>query len=215
MNWTTILTEEARENCILRTDELARKRQLSVPIVRNALRRYELRGLVERVSTKIYINHLNQQFSPRDLVNILRPESYISLESALVEKGVITQSPSVLTCVTPGYPQSFHSRSVNITYRKISTDLYWGTEGRATRYNKYRIAEPEKALLDWIYLSRQEGLPTPLDEINVQFLDVSKLRSYAKKFPRTVDEVVKDFLLDHIQAALRTRQMLQDRPPGM
>ena len=55
MNWTTILTEEARENCILRTDELARKRQLSVPIVRNALRRYELRGLVERVSTKIYI----------------------------------------------------------------------------------------------------------------------------------------------------------------
>jgi len=195
MNWTTILTEEARENCILRTDELARKRQLPVPIVRNALRRYELRGLVERVSTKIYVNHLNQQFSPRDLVNILRPESYISLESALVEKGVTTQSPSVLTCVTPGYPQSFRSRSVSITYRKISIDLYWGTEEKATRYNKYRIAEPEKALLDWIYLSRQEGLPTPLDELHLQFLDRGKLLKYGERFPRTVREIVKEILV--------------------
>ena len=195
MNWTTILTEEARENCILRTDELARKRQLSVPIVRNALRRYELRGLVERVSTKIYINHLNQQFSPRDLVNILRPESYISLESALVERGVITQSPSVLTCVTPGYPQSFHSRSVSIIYRKISADLYWGSEEKATRYNNYRIAEPEKALLDWIYLSRQEGLPTPLDELQLQFIDPSKLIDYGKRFPRTVRDITREILV--------------------
>jgi len=104
MNWTTILTEEARNNCIVRTDHLARKHKLSERVVRDALRRYEAQGLVERVSTKIYINHFNQQFSPRDLVNVLRPRSYISLESALVERGIITQSPSILTCVTPGYP---------------------------------------------------------------------------------------------------------------
>lgn len=190
MNWTTILTEEARRNSILRTDELARKWQLSVPIVRNSLRRYELRGLVERVSTKIYINRLNQHFSPRDLVNILRPESYISLESALVEKGVTTQNPSLLTCVTPGYPQSFQSKSVNIIYRKISPELYWGFEERSTRYNKYNIAEPEKALLDWIYLNRQEGLPTALDEFQLQLLNPIKLRDNAERFPRTVRETI-------------------------
>jgi len=106
-----------------------------------------------------------------------------------------------LTCVTLGYPRTFSSRSVTIVYRKISHELFWGFEQKKTRYNSYRIAEPEKALLDWIYLSRQEGLPTPLDEINVQFLDVPKLRAYAKKFPRTVDGVVKEFLLERIQAA--------------
>jgi predicted transcriptional regulator of viral defense system len=205
MNWTTILTEEARVNCILRTDELARKRQISAPVVSNALRRYELKGLVERVSTKIYINHLNQQFSPRDLVNILRPESYISLESALVDRGVITQSPSVLTCVTPGYPQSFRGKSVNIIYRKISTELYWGSEERSTRYNKYRIAEPEKALLDWIYLSRQEGLPTALDEFQLQLLDPAKLRDYAERFPRTVREIIKDVLINRSVLPQNTR----------
>src|SRR5712691_8141389 len=196
MNWTTILTEEARRNCILRSDELANRHKLSEAVVRNALRRYEARGLVERVSTKIHINHLNQQFSPRDLVNVLRTESYISLESAMVDKGITSQSPSVLTCVTPGYPQSFRTKSVAIVYRKISSGLYWGYEEKATRYNKYLIAEPEKALLDWIYLNRQEGLPTPLDELQFQFLTPAKLRDYALRFPRTVSETVKDFLVE-------------------
>lgn len=131
----------------------------------------------------------------RELVNVLRPESYISLESALVDRGIITQSPAVLTCVTLGYPKTFRSRSVTTVY------LFWGFEQKRTRYNSYRIAEPEKALLDWIYLSRQEGLPTPLDEISIQFLDIAKLRSYAKKFPRTVDEVVKEFLLERLRVA--------------
>jgi hypothetical protein len=27
---------------------------------------------------------------------------------------------------------------------------------------KIKIAEPERALLDWVFLNRQEGLPTPL-----------------------------------------------------
>ena len=196
MNWTTILTEESRRNCILRSDELARRHRLSEAVVGNALRRYEARGLVERVSTKIYINHLNRQFSPRDLVNLLRPESYISLESALVDKGITSQSPSVLTCVTPGYPQSFRRKSVAIVYRKISSNLYWGYEEKATRYNKYLIAEPEKALLDWIYLNRQEGLTTPVDELQLQFLTPAKLRKYAERFPRTVQEAIKDLLLE-------------------
>ncbi len=209
MNWTTILTEEARNNCIVRTDNLARKHKLSERVVRDALRRYEAQGLVERVSTKIHINHFNQQFSPRDLVNVLRPRSYISLESALVERGIITQSPSILTCVTPGYPQSFRGKSVSIVYRKISPELYWGYEEKATRYNKYLIAEPEKALLDWIYLNRQEGLPTPLDELQLQFLTPAKLRDYALRFPRTVSETVKDFL---VEAAFPSQNPDERRP---
>jgi len=196
MNWTTILTEEARQNCIVRTDNLARKHELSERVVRSALRRYEAQGLVEHVSTKIYINHFNQHFSPCDLVNFLRPRSYISLESALVERGIISQSPSVLICVTPGYPQSFRRKSVSVVYRKISPELYWGYEEKATRYNKYLSAEPEKALLDWIYLNRQEGLPTPLDELHLQFLNPAKLRDYARRFPRTVSETIKDLLLE-------------------
>jgi predicted transcriptional regulator of viral defense system len=196
MNWTTILTNEARSNCILRLEELSRKYRRSEPVIRNSLRRYEQKGLVERVSSKLYINHLNQQFSPQDLVNVIRPKAYISLESALVERGITNQSPSALTCVAPAYSQSYRSKSANIIYRRISPDLYWGYEEKSTRYNKYFIAEPEKALLDWIYLSRQEGLPTPLDEFQLGFLSIPKLRKYAERFPRTVRETVKELLLE-------------------
>jgi len=190
------LAEDARRNCVLRSDELARSHKLSEKTVRNALRRYEERGFVERVSTKVYINHFNQQFSPRDLVNILRPQSYISLESSLVEKGVSNQSSSVLSCVTPGYPQSYETKSVRIVYRKISSKLYWGYQQRTTLYNSYLVAEAEKALLDWIYLTRQEGLPTPLDELQLQFLDALKLRKYAERFPRTVQATINELLLE-------------------
>lgn len=178
-------------------------------MVRNALRRYEANGLVERVSTKLYINHVNQQFSPQDLVNILRPKSYISLESALVDRGITSQSTSGLTCVTPAYPQSFRSKSVNISYRKISQELYWGYEERQTRYNEYLIAEPEKALLDWIYLNRQEGLPTPLDELHLDFLSPAKLRKYANRFPRTVQETIKDLLVERAFPAKEPDQSLR------
>jgi len=201
MNWTTILAEESRKNSILRLDDLARRYNVQEIVARNALRRYETHGLVEHISNKIYINKLNQQFSTRDLVNVLRSQAYISLESALVEGGITSQSPAILTCVTTEYPKTFSSRSLTIVYRKIAADLFWGFEEKATRYNAYRIAEPEKALLDWIYLNRQEGLPTPLDEINLQFLNSQKLRTYAEKFPRTVNEIVKQLLLDHALAA--------------
>ncbi|MBZ5524360.1 MAG: hypothetical protein LAP21_19155 [Acidobacteriia bacterium] len=201
MNWTTILADESRKNSLLRLDDLARRYNIQEIVARNALSRYAARGLVEHVSNKVFINRLNQQFSPRELVNVLRPESYISLESALVDRGVTSQSPAMLTCVTTGYPRTFRSPSATIAYRKISKELYWGFEEKSTRYNTYHIAEPEKALLDWIYLSRQEGLPTPLDEINLQFLDCQKLRAYAARFPHTVNEVVKQFLLDRAVAA--------------
>ena len=48
MNWTTILTNEARSNCVLRLEELSRKYKRSEPVARNSLRRYEQKGLVER-----------------------------------------------------------------------------------------------------------------------------------------------------------------------
>lgn len=201
MNWTTILADEARKNSILRLDDIARRYNTSELVARSALSRYESRGLVEHVSNKVYINQLNQHFSPRELVNVLRPDSYISLESVLVERGISSQSPNVLTCVTLGYPRTFKSRSVTIVYRRISKGLYWGFEKRSTRYNEYQIARPEKALLDWIYLNRQEGLPTPLDEINLQFLDQQRLREDAERYPKTVKDIVSQLILDHALVA--------------
>ncbi len=119
----------------------------------------------------------------------------------MVEKGITSQSPSMLTCVTPGYPQSFRTKSVAIVYRKIFPDLYWGYEQKATRYNNYLIAEPEKALLDWIYLTRQGELPARFDELQLQFLSPAKLRKYEERFPPRFRQAGARRHADHIEPA--------------
>lgn len=160
----------------------------------NALRRQERRGLVEHISRRIYVNKLAQDFSPRELVGILRLEAYISLESALAEWGISTQSPSTLTCVTTGFPRKFQSASVHIVYRHISKNLFWGFQEKRTLHGAYKIAEPEKALLDWVYLQRQEGLPTPLDELSLNAIDKKKLRKYGLKYPNSVQRTLLELL---------------------
>jgi hypothetical protein len=82
--------------------------------------------------------------------------------------------------------RSSQDPSVHIIYRKISRDLFWGYLEKKSRYGAYKIAEPEKALLDWIYFHLKDGLPVQFDEIQFSKLSRSRLVQYAKKFPSTV-----------------------------
>lgn len=188
MDWAATLRKEARRSRVLRSDDLVRRYNIEENAVGNALRRQERRGLVEHVCNKIYINKLAHGFSSRELVNVLRPEAYISLESALAEWGISTQNPSILTCVTTGFGRKFRTPSVKIIYRHIGTRLYWGFQEKRTRHGQYKIAEPEKALLDWIYLKRQEALPVALDELNLGATDREKLLRYGQKYPKSVQD---------------------------
>ena len=129
-------------------------------------------------------------FSGRELINILRPEAYLSLETVLRDSGVSTQSPTALTCVTPGRPGEFRAKSVAITFRRISKDLFWGFQDKRTRYGNYNVAGPEKALLDWVYLGRRQGSTIHTDELDLHHLDVNKLLQYAAKFPSPVKQQI-------------------------
>jgi predicted transcriptional regulator of viral defense system len=194
LDWAKTLRKEGTRSAILRSDEFAKKYGVTEAVVGNALRRQENRGLVEHVSRRLYVNKLAHDFSPRDLVTTLRADSYISLESALAEWGISTQSPSALTCVTTGFPREFRTASVQIVYRHISKKLNWGFETKRTRHASYRIAEPEKAFLDWIYLQRQEGLPTAFDELALGSIDWKKLHRYALKYPNSVRRALEEVL---------------------
>jgi predicted transcriptional regulator of viral defense system len=185
MDWVSVIRKEAQTSSILRTDELARKYDIVPAAVTQALARQEQKELVEHVGSKIYYNWLAPDGSTRELVNVLRDDAYVSLESGLREYGISTQSPRTLTCVTTERPQEFKARTITISYRSISPRLYWGFLRKTTRYGTYFIAEPEKAILDWIYLGIQNGVVPALDELDFSGVDRSKLLSYAQRFPRS------------------------------
>ena len=194
MDWSKIIASESRTGAIIQADDYAKRYKLSIRSVHAALKRQEERGLVERVFNKIYINKIAKGFSQRDLLNVLRPVSYISLESALAEYGVTSQIPRVLTCVSPKYVRNVKSKTVHITFRTLKKDLFWGFVSRKTRYSVYNIAEPEKALLDWIYFRRSEKLPLDTDEFVLSELDRIRLLEYAKRYPVLVENEIVSLL---------------------
>jgi predicted transcriptional regulator of viral defense system len=201
VDWVTIIRKEAQTSSILRTDELARKYGVIPPAVTQALARHEQKGLVQHISNKVYYNWLAQDGSPRDLVNVLRKEAYISLESGLREYGISTQSPRTLTCVTTERPKEFKAGNIAISYRSITPRLYWGFIRKTTRYGSYLLAEPEKAILDWIYLSLQNGTAPALDELDFGGVDRAKLLNYARRFPSSTYSHLLPALVENPSAA--------------
>lgn len=201
MDWVATIRNEGQRSSLLRTDELARKYKIVPVAVTQALARQEERGLIERVGSKVYFNWLAADATPRELVNVLRAKAYISLESALREYGISTQSPQVLTCVTTERPREFNAKTIRIGYRGISPHLYWGYLTKSTRYGSYQIAEPEKALLDWIYLNLQTGLVPAFDELDVGKLSRRKLVEDAQRFPSTVYKLLLPVLAKETFAA--------------
>jgi len=195
LDWVSVLTNEARLTDVVLTSEIASKYNLPLPSVRKALSRLTQRGLLTRVTDEVYANKFVRDAAPVDFIRILRPNSYVSLESALNHWGVSTQSPVALTCVTTGAPKEYRTSEFSITFRTISKRLFWGFVEKQTRYSKYAIAEPEKALLDWIYLSLNMAAAPSLDEIDFKILDKQKLVKYAEKYPGSVRNVLTHSLV--------------------
>ena len=201
LDWVKVLTDEARLTDVVVVDELAAKYNLPAASAWKAASRLTKRGLLSRVSNGVYLNKLVRDASASDFVTVLRPDAYVSLESALSHWGASTQSPVSLTCVTTGKPKKYRTPEFAITLRTIAEHLFWGFVEKQTRYSKYRIAEPEKALLDWVYLTLQSGGTPRLDEIEFKVLDKQKLVSYAGKYPRTVQNALTSSLaFEHFSA---------------
>jgi len=196
MDWPKVITSESKTSAVIQVDDYAQRYRLSRRAVNAALRRQEAKGLVERVSNKIYINKLARDFTPRDLLRALRPDSYVSLDSALSDFGVTSQVPYTLTCVSPKYVRNIKTKTIQITFRTLKRDLYWGFTRKKTRYGAYNLAEPEKALLDWIYFKSVEGLPIETDEFHIDGLDRNRLLEGAKKFSSPVRNRIVSLLAE-------------------
>src|SRR5882762_1267642 len=96
MDWASALVREATTSPLLRIGDAAAKYRLSHSAVSKALRRQASRGLLEKLSDDTYLNKLAASPTPRDFVNQLVPDSYVSLASALgvlifLRQEVVTQ----------------------------------------------------------------------------------------------------------------------------
>ena len=105
---------------------------------------------------------------------------YVSFKTALSYHGVIEECPYNLMCATLRDDFVLRCSLGLIEFIRVDEDCFFGyTEWTDPLGNPFLIAEPEKALLDWIMLCEERGYMIQLDEINWGALSRAVVDEYA------------------------------------
>ncbi len=160
------------------------------------LSRLSRMGMVKNPVKGWYLNPFNTP-SMEELSMVLRTPSYLSLEYALSRHGILSQDVHTYTLVTTKLPHTYRSDESIFEYHQIKRSLFWGysTEGNVN------ISDPEKALLDLIYIrysknkeGNEEQMMSMIDDMYVEDLEKSRMRAYSTRFDRTTKEFISRLL---------------------
>lgn len=122
------------------------------------------------------------------IANEIYSPSYVSLEMALSYYGLIPEGVYEVTSVSSKTTRILRSDIASFRYQHLKPGLLWGY--RLVENNKrfFKIAEPEKAILDYLYLHPNvktsddfSGLRMNGDSFR-EHMDVEKLKRYAENF---------------------------------
>lgn len=120
--------------------------------------------------------------------NKIYAPSYISLETALKYYGFIPEEIFQITSVGTKKTAAFETPIGNFNYKQIKPSLYWGYQLIDFETQKLLLAEPEKAILDYLYINSRLktkndflGIRLNTDEFKSQ-VNISKFKIYLKSF---------------------------------
>ncbi len=147
---------------------------------------WQKKGYIQKLRNRFYC------FSDQEIdepflyytANELYSPSYVSLESALSRYNFIPEGVFQVTSCTTRKTQSFKTPLNSFSYRHIKRELYFGYHLEAWGDHCFAIAEPEKTLIDYLYLHHEvkevgdiESLRWNADEI-ISRISREKLNSY-------------------------------------
>jgi predicted transcriptional regulator of viral defense system len=155
---------------------------------RQRLVEWQSKGYIKKIVDKYYIfsdTELNEELLYLISNRIYQP-SYVSLETALKYYNLIPENVYTITAVSSKRTYHFNSTVANFQYRKIKPLLIFGY--RAIKYKNFtfKIAEIEKAVLDYFYLNPQLKTREHFEEL--RFNSAEFLESYSnEKFKRYLE----------------------------
>lgn len=114
--------------------------------------------------------------------------SYLSFEQALSQYSILSQIPFTETFATPRLTKKIEINGMTIEYSHLPKSLFFGYVLSDGKY----IAEPEKALLDTLYMVSRGKRSLTIEELDLKNIDRKKLDEYAKKFPSYIKPLVKE-----------------------
>lgn len=140
------------------------------------------------------------------VANKLYEPSYLSLEYALRHYNLIPEMIYLHTGVSTRKTKMIKTPIGNFSYRTIKPELFFGYRliGQGSRH--FKIAEIEKAILDFFYLRKDLRSEDDIEELRINPLEFkeqvnqTKLKKYLKKFgSRPLERTIK-ILLNQVKS---------------
>lgn len=123
--------------------------------------------------------------------NKIYSPSYISLETALSYYGIIPETVYSITSITAKATREFEAFGMSFSYTSIKQKAFEGYTVKKEDDKTFFIAEPEKALADYLYLVSL-GKKTWNDRFYLKNISRKKLNDYAGLFDRkSLNELIK------------------------
>lgn len=168
-------------NDILKVDPDFHKQRLS---------EWQKKGYIKKIAKGYYIfsdSEINESFLFIVANKIFEP-SYISLEMALSYYGLIPESVYGVTSVASRKTYKFASPLGQFSYHHIKPELMFGYKLVNYQSHNFKIAEIEKAIIDYFYINSKLKTEGEFEELRInkgtfqEKVDVDKLRKYLAQF---------------------------------
>lgn len=131
-----------------------------------------------------------QVASLEKVANELYYPSYLSFESALSVYGILSQIPYTLIFATIKRSKKLLLAGREVDYRQLKKDYFFGYILK----NGIYIAEPEKAVLDQLYMLSKGKTAADIGEWSLVGLKRRKFLEYSKRFPKKVQNGAKKLI---------------------
>lgn len=116
-------------------------------------------------------------------MSCFEPRGYVSFDTALSAHGVLDDLVHAVRIATAGDDRSRSVPDIGLVeWIALPDDLLFGdAPGTELDFPELRVAEPEKALCDLLWLCESRGFAPPIESLRLEMLDRRKLDDYAAR----------------------------------
>ena len=142
---------------VFTTHELAQASGKSLSTTTQSLKFLEKQGMVLKVHRGIWVDPNNPKVSPYAVIPFLlsRHRSYVSFISALHLHHMVEQIPQVITLASTSHTKTINTKIGTFCIHQLTPSFFKGFNWYK-KTGSFLIAEPEKALVDSLYLSTRK-----------------------------------------------------------
>ncbi len=191
------LKQKLSEHIIFSLADIAK---LDPNFYNSRLYEWKKKGYIKKIAKGLYI------FSDTGIdentlfyiANKLYHPSYVSLEMALSYYDLLPETVFSITSVSTRRTYSFNTFAGNFNYRSIKPELFFGYRIVRVKSNVvYKLAEPEKALLDFLYFNPHY----------YRLRDYEELRINSEMFRENIEEEKLLYYLDRFSQKKLTERV--------